>query len=683
MKTGLALLLLSMLAVPVAIAGVEEDFDYFVNNWNVIGLPDYMYGARITPDSEMRLAGALVRVRTGRDLTPLSRKLGKRAMEGWLPVMLVSAADGAVRYDITYWATPLPDSRDWRKAFRWPEETENFLCWISVKATNTSSAPAEAKADVRPDPAGYQLRKGEFVTAGRHTREYTWSWKLAPGESREGVARYTFYPIPDAARYDQAAARLWLDRTVAFWRETMARAARVEVPCRKASRALLAAHVCQMIANDLGDLHGGEGFYDEFYIRDGAYQLMEYEEAGLGDFAARAVAGYLHRQQPDGRFESQRDQYDANGQAVWALWQYAKITGDRGYLERVYPRMLRAVSWTMAERRKAQAGSPFAGLLTSAPADGEYLWDAKHHIVGYDFWNLRGLLCTADAARSLGRSEDTAFLLDEAAQYRTAIEAAWKRTGVSYFPPSWETDGTHWGNTETLWPTRLFDRDDARVAASSAFVEKEFTGGYVEGTIRWKAQGMEDAIHPYMGAYTVMNTLIRGEAEKAVESFYWYLLHTSAANAFPEGIYYKRRVAWNDTIPHVTGACNYAILLRHMLAHEDGDELHLLAAVPDWWLADGNQIRVERLPTHFGSIDLLVRGSARGVQVEMTGPTRETPQRIVLHLPESRPLLNQVTGVSVERRPNQKTRWDFPTIVEKYRSSMTPEERRKWEALGL
>ncbi len=684
MRTALALLLLPLFTAPAALPGVEDDFDYFVNNWNVIGLPDYMYGARITPDSEMQLAGgAVVRVRTGRDRAPLSRRLGKRAMDGWLPVIEVPAQDGGVHYEVTFWATPLPDSKDWRKSFRWPEESENFLCWIRVRATNTSNATAEAGASVRPERPGEAPTRAEFLTAGKHTREFSWNWTLAPGESREGIARYAFYPISDATRYDQADAGLWFNRTVEFWRETIHRGARIEVPCRKATRALLAAHVCQMIANDLGDLRGGEGFYDDFYVRDGAYQVMELEEAGFHDFAARAIDRFLLRQQRDGRFESQRNQYDANGQGVWALWQYAQITGDRGFLERVYPRMLRAVNWTIAERRKAPAESPFAGLLTPAPADGEFLWEGKHHIVGYDFWNLRGMLCTAEAARVLGKTEDAAFLLDEAGKYRSAIEAAWKRAGVAWFPPSWETDGTHWGNTESLWPTRLFARDDPRVAASRAYLEKEFAGGYVEGTIRWVSPKMEEAIHPYMGAYTVMNSLIRGDDEKVVESFYWYLLHTTAANAFPEGIFFKRRYAWSETIPHVTGASNYAILLRHMLVHEDGEELHLLAAVPDWWLGAGKEIRLERLPTHFGPIDLVAHGAERGVTVEMTGPTRRRPARIVLHLPESRPLLNSVEGVSTAHRPPQTVRWDYPAVVEKYRSSLTPEERRKWELLGL
>ena len=98
-----------------------------------------------------------------------------------------------------------------------------------------------------------------------------------------------------------------------------------------------------------------------------------------------------------------------------------------------------------------------------------------------------------------------------------------------------------------------------------------------------------------MSSYTTMASLIRGEHEQVVEDFYWYLLHSTAAHAFPEGIFDRRRFAWSDTNPHATGASNYAFMLRHMLVHEQGDELHLLAAVPDGWLDEGQTIRVLRL----------------------------------------------------------------------------------------
>ncbi|KKK76593.1 hypothetical protein LCGC14_2862060, partial [marine sediment metagenome] len=94
--------------------------------------------------------------------------------------------------------------------------------------------------------------------------------------------RIPFWPVEDAAAFADADPDVWLDRTVQYWKGALSKAAHIEVPCRKATEALLAAHVCQLIANDHGEVHGGEGFYDFFFIRDGAYQVMELEEADRG-----------------------------------------------------------------------------------------------------------------------------------------------------------------------------------------------------------------------------------------------------------------------------------------------------------------------------------------------------------------------------------------------------------------
>ena len=133
-----------------------DSFDYFTNNWNVIGLKDYNHGSRVTPDNELWLGGrTAVQVRYGRQLTPLGRQHGKRAASNWLPIMCVSAEDGPVVYEFRYWATPLPDAKDWQAAFGWPTEGENFLVWVTVKATNRSaSCPSPGR---RPAQSSHQI----------------------------------------------------------------------------------------------------------------------------------------------------------------------------------------------------------------------------------------------------------------------------------------------------------------------------------------------------------------------------------------------------------------------------------------------------------------------------------------------------------------------------------------------
>jgi hypothetical protein len=648
-KSNLVVLVIIMLS---SIATGKEQFDYFQNSWALIGLKDYENGTRITPANELMLSQKrLLRIRFGSNLTPLDRMQTKTCLDGWLPVVMLKALDGPVHYEFTFWATPLPSVTNWRKAYHWPTGGENYLNWVWVKITHTGKSATKAKL------------QAEIVDQPNQNLP-SYEWSLKPGQSVEAIIRIPFEPIEDLTVFDNEDPQLWLDRTVAFWDNLIATGAIFKVPCQKATNARLAALVMQLITSDHGEIQGGEGFYDEFYIRDGAYQIMQLEEAGLWDAADNAIEFFLKAQKDYGRFETQETQYDANGQANWTLWQYYKITGYKYWLESVFPKMYQSALWSRKSRCREQPDSPFAGLLINAPADGEYLWESKHHIVGYDFWNLRGILCTIDAAKALNKMDEVEKLQQHAVEYRSAIDAAWQKTGLDHFPPSWEQDGTHWGNTETLWPTEIFEPDDPRVTGLLKEVRENHGGGFIENTIQWL--GKWPAIHPYMSSYSSMASLIRGENEKVIEEFYWYLLHSTATHAFPEGVFPNRRFAWFHTIPHGTGAANYANWLRHMLIHERGDELHLLPAIPDWWLDNGEEIRIERAPTHFGEISLLLQGTTRGVEIKFDPPERAKPKRIVLYLPQSRPLIGAVDGIDVVMRPDQKQRWDFDKVVKLY-----------------
>jgi len=168
-------LLIWAVLVPACPLRAVEPFDYFHNSWTVIGLKDYAHGTRITPDNQLVIHDtnkkpSRVLLRFGRQLTPLSRRQTKKLMNGWLPVVLITSEDGRVIYEFTLWATPLPSVKNWKKAFDWPIEGENFLNWVLVKVTNKGPTTAQAKLKVernKPPLSG----------------ENTFAWSLAAGES--------------------------------------------------------------------------------------------------------------------------------------------------------------------------------------------------------------------------------------------------------------------------------------------------------------------------------------------------------------------------------------------------------------------------------------------------------------------------------------------------------------------
>ena len=161
---------LAAIVLLVNLCAADGPFDYFENSWNVIGLKDYAHGTRVTPDNKLLLANKrTVQIRVGRRLTLLSRKQTKTLLEGWLPVVLLSEADGPICWEIRLWATPLPSVKDWKKAFDGPAEGENFLNWIQVEAVNTSDKPADARGSASRKPA--RRRPAAANTRGRSARK--------------------------------------------------------------------------------------------------------------------------------------------------------------------------------------------------------------------------------------------------------------------------------------------------------------------------------------------------------------------------------------------------------------------------------------------------------------------------------------------------------------------------------
>jgi hypothetical protein len=83
-------------------------------------------------------------------------------------------------------------------------------------------------------------------------------------------------------------------------------------------------------------------------------------------------------------------------------------------------------------------------------------------------------------------------------------------------------------------------------------------------------------------------------------------------------------------MPHTWVGAEFATAIRRMLLRENGGTLELFRAVPEsWW--DGEGIRLNELPTIFGTTNLSARRdqSQATIELALTGPARnESPSDI-------------------------------------------------------
>jgi hypothetical protein len=100
-------------------------------------------------------------------------------------------------------------------------------------------------------------------------------------------------------------------------------------------------------------------------------------------------------------------------------------------------------------------------------------------------------------------------------------------------------------------------------------------------------------------------------------------------------------------MPHTWVGAEFATAIRRMLIRENGDTLELFRAVPDaWW--EGEGIRLNDLPTTFGTANLRARRDQSRAMIELT-LTGPMPERITLRYPGAKRAQADGTACEIDR----------------------------------
>ncbi|MGD1008734.1 MAG: hypothetical protein ABR951_01125 [Candidatus Aminicenantales bacterium] len=520
------------------------------------------------------------------------------------------------------------------------------------------------------------LQAGKALSTFPPGTDLTIDFRLRPGEERPIDLFIPYVPagVEKTGDIERLAAEPQLEIFRDFWTRELNRRAQFIVPEKRVRDSYRAALAYSMILVDR-DPHGyslphsDATAYEHVWAGDSACVIHAADRLGYHQDAAAYLDYFLSRQgrrAPEGDVSSADGFFSGdvpglcwvgdNGFILWALAEHYKLTGDKVWLRKVAPKMIKSCDWIIRERARTKATSSgerprHYGLLPKGRASDNAELNYFYWTDTYSYGGLRG---TADVLPEIGMDREAARLRAEADDYKACIlesvaRSVLRDTDPPFFPqgpymnqpPTAERLAASWYSLcspISMVEMGLFPAGDPKAAWVNRTIEKYVMTSGLPTLVR---PGYIDPHYVYNQALT---QLLRGEAEKFLWTFYSVFAYGQSRTTYAtlecnDIVSGSSGDAWDSLrMPHLHSNSRVLALLRIALVLEDGDALHLLAGTPRDWLEPGKAVDVRRAPTLFGDVDVRSESRSSGKEIVITiDPPHRKPARVILHVrPPSR-----------------------------------------------
>jgi hypothetical protein len=359
------------------------------------------------------------------------------------------------------------------------------------------------------------------------------------------------------------------------------------------------------------------------------------------------------------------------------LWREAQLTGDWGWIEKLWPKVIAEVNNIKKFREMTRKDSTQAnyGLMPMGTGDGGLGWLHR------EYTNVYGTLYGLKAALSIAEKLKKPELDDWKAEYENyhkVFDKARKRDklldskGNEYVPITMYNDDSLiprtgvggnllypitmkkedpqlpqrgcWTFLQSIYPGEIYSPDDPLMLGTLHMLDGTIREGQVLGT-GWLAHG----IWTYHAGMYAEAHLWLGDSKKAVSILYAFANHASPMLTWVEEQYpicEQLGEEYGGDMPHNWASAELILLVRNLLILEKGKELHLLEGMPDSWAEPGKTTDLKNILTSFGEADLMVKVDADGLMAHVTFnlKAREIPEKLIIHLESFRKPIWTIKG---------------------------------------
>jgi hypothetical protein len=549
---------------------------------------------------------------------------------------------------------------------------------LASGSTGTVAAQIEARNDVKPLKGSLLDENGEALA----WYDNNWKWvrqRLIANISSNSVAVLAIATRPmdrrlaplTTAQYDESRRK-----SLSAWETILQTGMQVDVPEPVVSNAWRATLIGSVALVQSNRLHASAGNQSEKLLTaegcDATEALLLWGQSSL---ARELIPALLSSTRKGLEFQQA-------GQKLQLLTRYFWLTRDTDFLNAQAPKWSNELQLILGSRTNT------GGLLPREQYSADVVTPVLSLNANAKSW--RALRDFVPVLTVLGRSSQAELCRSNAAAFRASILTAVEKSERKDFDPPFIPNallgdeeppdvitsaklGGFWNiMANYVLGARPFGLGSPREDWLLNYVERH--GGLCMGLIRsrpasafWSGSG---SLTPLYGARRVSALLERDESDKALVAFYGMLAQGMTRETFigGEGCSLKPLDSRGRQFycpPNSTANAFFLTMLRQLLVQDvdlddDGEPetLRLLFATPRAWLDDQKTIRVERAPTAFGPVSVVVTSQLeRG---EITGEI-EMPRRLPLHtflrlrLPEGWRIVSAQSGDRKLRLDDQGT----------------------------
>ncbi len=416
------------------------------------------------------------------------------------------------------------------------------------------------------------------------------------------------------------------------WSALRGQACRLRCP-EPRYQGLYDAAVTSLVLHSPGDVYPGPYTYKRFWFRDAAFLIHALLCLGLYDRAERALARFPDRQTAFGYFRSQEGEWDSNGEVLWILERFQRLSGRRLGDHWQGP-IRRAARWILRKRTRDDLDAPHAGLLPAGfsaehfgPNDF-YYWD--------DFWGVAGLRSAHRLLEDLGGGDDDFAAAADAfagAVDRSLATAA-RRLGRPAMPasPYRRLDAGAIGSLAVGYPLQACAPQDPRLLDCVEFLLEKC---FVEDAF------FQDMIHSGLNAYLTLHVaqvLLRAGDPRYLRLVDAVADLASPTGQWPEAIHPRTGGGCMGDGHHVWAAAEWVLTVRNWFVREEGEGLVLCSGIPGRWLEAAEPVSFGPASTPFGPLTVTVTPRADGVDIHWQAEWRDGEPALEVRLPGTAPV---------------------------------------------